>query len=209
MRTSAAPLAVAFSVACRIAYAQSTSGPTDAPRACSAMEESARLECREDLSRKIAPPDRRGSDDSWLISETTSPIDYSPILTATTSSVSGPNRAAMQLAIHCRKGRTEIVVAGPGLSRSPNEYALSYRLNADPPVQLAAASPSFGPGVSFGGDVLQLLQSLPDDGSIVVRLSPRTGAVQEGHFRLDGFKNVREKLAAACKWPHSVARPGG
>ncbi|MBR0830653.1 hypothetical protein JQ596_34620 [Bradyrhizobium manausense] len=172
------------------------------------MEEPARLECLQDLSRKIPPPGRRASDEGWLVSETTSPVDYSPIVIATTSSVSGPDGAAMQLAIHCRKGRTEVVVAGPAVSRSVNEYAISYRLNADPPVQLAAASPSFGSGVAIRGDVVPLLNSLPDDGSIVVRLSPRTGAVQEGHFLLSGFKNIREKMAAACKWPHTVARPG-
>jgi hypothetical protein len=208
MKTAAPPLAVAFNVACGIAYAQGTGGPMETLRACSAMEGSARLECLQDLSRKIPPPGRRASDDSWLVSETTSPVDYSPIVTATTSSVGGSDGAAMQLAIHCRKGRTEVMVAGPALSRSANEYAISYWLNADPPIQLAAASPSFGSGVAFAGDVVQLLKSLPDDGSIVVRLSARTGAVREGHFLLTGFRNVREKMAAACKWPHSVARPG-
>ncbi|MCK1745419.1 hypothetical protein IVA80_32800 [Bradyrhizobium sp. 139] len=172
------------------------------------MEGPARQACLQDLSRKTPPPGRRASDDSWLVSETTSPVDYSPIVTATTSSVRGSDGAAMQLAIRCRKGRTEVVVAGPAVSRRANEYAISFRLNEDPPMQLTAVSPSFGSGVAFGGDVVQLLKSLPDDGHIVVRLSTRADAVQEGHFLLSGFKNVREKTAAACKWPHTVARPG-
>jgi hypothetical protein len=209
MKTAAPPLAVAFNIACGIAYAQSTSDSMETLGACSATKGSAQLECVQDLSPRSPPPGRRGTDDSWLVSETTSPVDYSPVVTATTSSVSGPNGAAMQLAIHCRKGRTEVMIAGPALSRGAHEYAVSYRLNADPPIQLAAASPSFGSGIALGGDAVQLLKSLPDDGSIIVRLSSRTGAVQEGQFRLGGFKNVREKMAAACKWPHSVARPGG
>ncbi len=94
------------------------------------------------------------------------------------------------------------------MSRSANEYAISLQLNAGPPMQLTAAAPSFGPGVAFGGDVVQLLRSLPDDGYINVRLSIGTNAVQEGQFLLSGFKNVREKVRAACKWPHAVARPG-
>ncbi|MDA9531150.1 hypothetical protein ACM42_22420 [Bradyrhizobium sp. CCBAU 25338] len=167
-----------------------------------------RVECLQDLSRRIPPPGRRASDDGWLISETTSPVDYSPIVTATTSSIGSSDGAAMQLAIHCRKGRTEIVVAGPTMSRSANEYAVSLQLNAEPPMQLAAAAPSFGSGVAFGGDVVRLLRSLPDDGYINVRLSIRTGVVQEGQFPLGGFRNVREKVGAACKWPHAVARPG-
>ncbi len=94
------------------------------------------------------------------------------------------------------------------MSRSANEYAVSLQLNAEPPMQLAAAAPSFGSGVAFGGDVVRLLRSLPDDGYINVRLSIRTGVVQEGQFPLGGFRNVREKVGAACKWPHAVARPG-
>lgn len=208
MKTAAPPIALALNVACGIAYAQNTSDPMETLRACLAMEGAVRLECLQDLSRKIPPPGRRASDDSWLVSETTSPVDYSPIVTATTSSIGGSDGAAMQLAIHCRKGRTEVMVTGPTVSRNANEYVVTFQLNAEPPMQLTAASPSFGSGVAFGGDVVQLLRSLPDDGYIDVRLSTRTGAVQEGHFLLSGFKNVRKKMGAACKWPHAVARPG-
>lgn len=207
MKTVAPPLAVAFNVACGIAYAQSTSDPIQTLRACSAMEGSARLECLQDLSRKIPPPGRRGADDGWIVSETTSPVDYLPVVTATASSVSSSDGAAMQLAIHCRKGRTEVIVAGPVLSRSANEYVISFRLNADTPMQLTAASPSFGSGVAFGGDVVKLLSSLPDDGHIVVSLSTRAGPAQDGQFLLRGFENVRKKMAVACKWPRSIARP--
>lgn len=171
------------------------------------MEGSARLECLQGSSRKIPPPSRRGADDGWIVSETTSPVDYLPVVTATASSVSSSDGATMQLAIHCRKGRTEVIVAGPALSRSANEYVISFRLNADTPMQLTAASPSFGSGVAFGGDVVKLLSSLPDDGYIVVRLFTRTGPAQDGQFLLSGFENVRKKMAVACKWPHSVARP--
>ncbi|WP_245266269.1 hypothetical protein [Bradyrhizobium sp. WSM1743] len=128
MKIAAPPLAVAFNVACGIAYAQSTSDSVETLRACSAMDGSARLECLQDSSRKSPPPARRVSDDNWLVSETTSPVDYSPIVTATTSSVSGPDGAAMQLAIHCRRGRTEVTVAGPALSPRASEYIISFRL---------------------------------------------------------------------------------
>ncbi|WP_245318489.1 hypothetical protein [Bradyrhizobium sp. DOA1] len=207
MRTAASPLAVAFNVACGIAYAQSANDPMESLRACSGAEGPARLECPKDLPRKNPAPGRRTSDNSWIVSETTSPVDYLPVVTATTSSVSGSDGTAMQLAIHCRKGRTEVIVAGPALSRSANEYVISFRLNADTPMQLAAATPSFGSGVAFGGDVVKLLSSLPDDGHIVVRLFTRAGAEQDGQFLLSGFENVRKKMAVACKWPHSVVRP--
>ena len=111
----------------------------------------------------------------------------------------------MQLSIRCRAGRTELVVAGPAFSRSGEDYAISYRINDNQPVQLAAGPPSSGTGVAFTGDVVRLLQSLPEQGDIAIRLVTRTGAAQEGYFSLGGLKMVREKLAAACKWPHAVA----
>ena len=208
MKTAAIPLSVAFNVAGGIAFAQGASDPMAHLRACSLMEHAERLECLEKLSRNIAPPARPvpGSD-NWIVSETTSPVDYAPMVAATTFSRGGSDGSSMQLSIHCRGGRTELVVAGPAVSRSSEGHAISYRINDDQPVQLAAGSPSFGTGAAFTGDVVRLLQSLPEEGDIAVRLSTPTGTAQDGHFFLGGLKKVREKVAAACKWPHAVATP--
>jgi hypothetical protein len=205
---AAVPLSVALTVASGAASAQSASDPMALLRACSLMERAERLECLDKLSRDIVTPDRsaRGGD-NWIISETTSPVDYTPIVAATTSSRGGSNGSSMQLSVHCRGGRTELVVAGPAVSRSGGDYAISYRINDDQPVQLAAGSPSFGTGAAFTGDVIRLLQSLPEEGHIAVRISTRWGAAQDGDFLLGGLKTVREKLAAACNWPHAVAGP--
>ena len=156
----------------------------------------------------IAPPagPAPGSD-NWIVSETTSPVDYTPIVTATAVSTGGSDGSSMHLSIHCRGGRTELVVAGPAVSRSGVDYVISYRVNDGQPVQLAAGSPSFGTGAAFTGDIVRLLQSLPENGHIAVRISARGGAAQDGRFSLGGLKTVREKLAAACKWPSAVARP--
>jgi hypothetical protein len=208
MKTAAIPLSVAFSVAGGIAFAQGASDPMAHLRACSLMEGAERLECLEKLSRSIAPPTRPvPGGDNWIVSETTSPVDYAPMVAATTFSRGGSDGSSMQLSIHCRGGRTELVVAGPAVSRGSGDYAISYRINDDQPVQLAAGSPSFGTGAAFTGDIVRVLQSLPEEGDLAVRLSTRTGAAQEGHFFLGGLKVVREKVAAACRWPHAVANP--
>lgn len=201
-------LSVAFEVASRLAFAQGADDSMAHLRACSLMEREQRLECLNRQSRDIAPPDRsaRGVD-NWIISETTSPVDYAPIVTAIAHSRNGSEGPSMQLSVHCRGGRTGLVVLGPVLSSGGADYAISYRVNDGQPVQLAAASASFGSGAAFTGDVVRLLQSLPEEGHITVRISNRSGAAHDGHFLLDGLKIVRAKLAAACKWPHAVARP--
>ena len=206
MKNATLPLAVLLDAAYSMTFAQGANDAMAHLRACSDMEPAVRQECLETMPRTIAQAAAAGSD-NWVVSETTSPVNYSPVVVATTLSRGGSDSAMMQLSIHCRAGRTELVVAGPTVSRSAEEYLISYRVNDNPPVQLPAAPPSFGTGAAFRGDVVPLLQSLPDDGEFAVRLSTRTGVASEGHFLLGGLKTVREKVATACKWPHAVARP--
>lgn len=181
-------LLVAFEAASRIALAQGAGEPM--------------THLRIVQSERPAP-----SGDNWIISETTSPVNYTPIVTATTLSRGGSDDSQMQLAVHCRGGRTELVVSGPAIPGS-GDYVISYRVNDGPPVQLWAGSPSFGTGAAFRGDIVKFLQSLPEDGAIIVHLSRRGGPTQDGSFSLGGLKTVREKVAVACKWPpQAVARP--
>lgn len=198
-------LFVAFEVAGRIALAQSPADPIENLRACALLGQAERLECLDRLSRNIAAPVRvAGEGDNWIVSETTSPVNYTPIVTAIALSRAG---TLTQLAIHCRGGRTELVVSGPAATGSGADFTVSYSVNDGKPVQVAAGSPSFGGGVAFAGDIVRLLQSFPEDGHIAIRIAPRSGTAQDGLFSLGGLKTVREKLATACRWPNAVAGP--
>ena len=209
MRTAAIPWFVAFELTSGIALAQSPSDALAQLRDCSQMERAERLKCLDRLSRSMEPPPARPApaNDNWTMSETTSPVDYMPFVVAVTPSRGGTEGSAMQLSIYCRNGRTELVVAGPAISGRGGDYTMLYRVNGDQPVQAAAGAPSFGTGVAFKGDVVGLLQSLPEEGEVTVRLSPRTGVAREGSFSIGGLKMVREKLAAACRWPQAIAAP--
>jgi hypothetical protein len=193
----AIPLSLAFEIASGIAFAQGADDPMAHLRACSLMERAERLECLDKLARDIAAPDHPAeSGDNWII-----------MVTATASSRSGSDASSMKLAIYCRGGRTELVVSGSAVSAAGADYTISYRANNRQPVQVPAGLPSFGTGAAFTGDIVRLLQSFPEEGHIAVRLTARSGAAQEGHFGLGGLKAAREKLAAACRWPHAIAGP--
>jgi hypothetical protein len=208
MRTAAIPLFVAFELVSGMALAQGTGDPLAQLRDCSLMERAERLKCLDRLSRSMEPPARPApANDNWTISETTSPVDYTPFIVAVTPSLDGAEGPAMRLSIYCRNGRTELVVAGPPLSGRGEDYIVSYRVNGDQPAQTAGGTPSSGTGVAFKGDVVRLLQALPEAGEIAIRLSPRTGVARDGKFSIGGLKMVREKLAAACKWPQAIATP--
>jgi hypothetical protein len=144
------------------------------------------------------PPSAIGN---WIISETSSPVDYSPVVIAVTRPKDDVENPAIELSIYCRNGQTNLVVTGSTISGHGDAYTISYRINRDKPVEAGTGSPSFGSGVAFRGDVVRLLQSFPDEGEITIRLTTRTGAAREASFSLDGLSSVRSKVASACKWP--------
>ncbi|VIO80196.1 hypothetical protein [Bradyrhizobium ivorense] len=162
-----------------------------------------------DATGALGPARPATAVDNWILSATTSPVDYKPIVTATTFSRDGSSGSSMHLSIHCHSGRTELVVAGPAFERSRDGYAISYRINDHPPVTLAGASPLSGTGVAFTGDVVGLLQSFPEEGEVAIRLVSRNGTALEGHFLLAGLKRVRGRFAEVCKWPQAAAKPRG
>jgi len=207
MKTAEIYLSVACAIASATAHAQGANDPVGQLRACSMLEQAERLECLDKLSRNIAPPPRQApAAGNWIVSETTSPVDYTPTVTATTSH-QGPDGSVTQLSIRCRGGRTELAVTGTAISRSGADFTISYRVNDDQAVQLAAARPSFGAGAAFTGDVVRLLQSLPEEGGIAIRLSSRAGAAHEGYFFLNGLKTARDKVSTACRWPQAISTP--
>ena len=180
-------------------------------RACSQLAPAERLDCLEKLSRDITPPSPARSAvspapeaapaaDNWIVSETTSPLDYTPVAVATALSSGGPDGAILQLSIQCRGGRTDLVIKGPALTGRGEDSVVSYVVNDGHPVVVAAGTPASGAGVAIRGDVVRLLASLPDRGEISFRVSPRQGAALDGRYDLAGLKIVRDRLAGPCKW---------
>jgi hypothetical protein len=208
MRGAAIPVVAVIALTSGIAWTQGAEDPRAQLRDCTPMEGAEGPECPGQTSRPIAAAHQVASQgDNWIVSQTTSPVDYSPLITATTASGNGAAETEMKLSIRCRGGRTELVVAGPGISGRGGDYAISYRVNDGQQVRAAAALPASGGGVAFGGDVIGLLQSLPDVGSLSVHLVPRTGGAFDGTFSLRGWEAVRAKMTLACKWSHPVAKP--
>lgn len=206
MTRIAAPLLAAIAVVNGVALAQGVEDPMAQLRACSQLQREARLECLDKLSHAAAPTRREASRaGNWTISETTSPVDYSPIATAT---IFDSVESSMKLSIRCRGGRTELSFAGPAISGRGDGYAISYRINDGQPAQVAATVPSFGSGVAVAGDAVRLLQSLPDNAVLAVHLSPGAGTAHDATFSLAGLDRMRARMAAVCKWPLAVARPG-
>lgn len=201
------------------ALAQGAGEPAEKVRACLPLATAERLECLEKLSHDLAPPPAeavapRAADvspdgDTWIVSETTSPVDYSPITVATASSGSGPEGAAMRLSIQCRGGRTDLVIDGPAFARQGEGYVVSYAANGDKPAVLPAGPNASGRGLLIKVDVARLLGSLPDHGYVAFLVRSAQGPAQEGRYALAALKPVVGRLATPCRWPAAVVRAPG
>ena len=216
MKIAAICLAFAFALASAGALAQGTGDAMEKLRACSLLAPAERLECLDKLSRDIAPappaaspaPGVAPAADNWIVSETTSPLDYTPVAIATALSSGGPDGAILQLSIQCRGGRTDLVITGPALTGRGEDSVVSYVVNNGQPVVVAAGTPASGSGVAVRGDVVSLLASLPDRGDIAFRVASRQqGATLEGRYALAGLKTLLARLAVPCKWPAAAGAP--
>lgn len=218
MKIAAICAAFAFGLASAGAAAQGTGDAMEKFRACMRLGPAERLECLERLSRDLESPPSSPpaaslapgaapSADHWIVSETTSPLDYTPVAVATASSGGGPDGATMQLSIQCRGGRTDLVIGGPALALRGENQVVSYAVDDGPPVVVAAGAAASGTGLAVRGDVVRLLASLPDRGDVAFRVANRQGSALEGRYALAALKVLLARLAVPCKWPAAAVAP--
>ena len=212
MKIATIYLAFAFASASADAVAQGANDAMEKLRACSLLAPADRLECLDKLSRDITPavpgaprapaPGVVQAADNWIVSETTSPLDYTPVAIATASFSGEPGGGTMQLSIQCRGGRTDLVIGGPAVTRRVEDYVVSYGVNDGQPVVVAVGAPAFGTGVALKGDVVRLLASLPDRGEVFFRIAARQGGDSGGAIR----PRRPESRAGPAGRPLQVAR---
>jgi hypothetical protein len=174
----------------------------DRLKACSQFESAERLKCVDELLQEVAPEPVPTQSPNWIISETTSPVDYMPQISAVTTTGVSAQDAPSSLAIHCRGQRTELLISTAGSRKQPTHGLVKvvYQINREPPVEYQWKSVEAGKSLAFQGDAVQLLRSMPDHGQIVVDVY--AGKAQtEGKFQLAGLDVVRRKIAVACNWP--------
>ena len=161
---------------------------------------------RPDLSPKTAEFPTRPTDTDWVVSETTSPVDYSPLVTALIRSTSQVKDAPSTLTVRCRGRRTELLVRTDGAwgATRGNELHGEYQINDQRPVGLQWILSSDGKTATYKDDPVGLLQSLPDDARLKINVADRASSPHEATFQLDGFDAIRKKISTACKWTRAA-----
>jgi hypothetical protein len=167
---------------------------------------------------QLADDGNREDSGSWIVSETKSPVDYSPQVSATIFSALLPGVPRMSFSLHCRRGRTEAVLEIADFARYPpgSNFVMEYLVISQEAIRTHTVERRWerqrgveqrwnelngSIDVAFVGDVVRFLKSLPDNGILSVRVRDRDGISHDAEFHLADFEPVRGKLAAACKWP--------
>ena len=138
---------------------------------------------------------------SWIVSETTSPVDYSPQVTATIRAMTNVKDGPNTLTIRCRGQRTELLVRTEGAWVAPRvgQLQIDYQINDQPFVRSPWTSSPDGKTASYD-DPIGLLQSLTDGARLTISVSDRVSLRHEAAFQLSGWDAIRKKLGATCKW---------
>jgi hypothetical protein len=175
----------------------------DRLKACSQFEGVERLKCVDELLQEMAPDSAQPQGSNWIISETTSPVDYRPQITALTTARASSQDAPSSLAIHCRAQRTELIISTTGSWKQATDGVVKvvYRINQEPPVEQRWRPAETGRSFAFQGDVVRFLRSMPDSGQILVKVYAGNAPPYESTFKLIGLDPVRRKIGAACNWP--------
>jgi Type VI secretion system VasI, EvfG, VC_A0118 len=144
----------------------------------------------------------RPQDPDWIVSETTSPVDYSPLITAVIRSTTSLQDAPNTLVIRCLGPRTEVLLRTEGTWRASraSKVQVDYQIDDQPLARLQWTTSADGKTASYGNDAVGFLQSLPEGARLKIKVLDRAGPGHEATFQLAGLDAVRKKIAVPCKW---------
>jgi Type VI secretion system VasI, EvfG, VC_A0118 len=144
----------------------------------------------------------KSSNGNWVVSATTSPVDYGVLITATIHSISGAKDTASTLIFRCHARQTELSLRMElaWSEMRSTDAQVEYQVNDQPPVRSKWALSADRKTLTYGDDGAGLLRSLPEGAKFKINVPDKPGVAQDSSFQLNGLDIVRKKIAAACRW---------
>ena len=140
----------------------------------------------------------KSTTEDWVVSETTSPIDYSPLVTATIRArwSESDKDTPDSLIIRCRQSHVELLlrIAGAARVAPGSNIQVSYQLNNQSFVKQAWTASADGKSASYPDDAAALLSSIPDGARLTIDLFDSSGAGHDAMFQLTGLDAIRRKI---------------
>lgn len=177
----------------------------DGLKACAQLEGMEHMICVDNQIGESS--ERAPQGPNWIISETTSPVDYKPQIAAQTGSKDGP----ASLVIHCRANRTKLFLstAGSWTKIPSTEIRVLFQIDDQPPFDERWKVADGGRSLAFPGDAVRLIRSMPGTGRVLVKVYAGTAVPDENRFELTGLEPVRRRFAELCNWPEQNSRKSG
>jgi hypothetical protein len=144
----------------------------------------------------------------WILSETTSPVDYSPLVTAVISATSDVKDGPNALSVRCRARHTEISIRTDrawGVSRG-NDLLVDYQINERPVVRQPWSLSADGKIATYRYDPVEFLRSIPEGATFKIAVTARGNVRLAATFALTGLSGIRQKVETACQWAPSTAK---
>ncbi|WP_407176496.1 hypothetical protein [Bradyrhizobium sp. STM 3562] len=174
------------------------------PSSLSSLAEAPSTSIRSDASSK---DEQLPGKSNWIVSETTSPVDFGPLVTAVLHSGSGAKDSGDTLSIRCSSHHAEVSLRmDRAWTVRPNDkLPVDYQINDQSPVRQQWAVSADGKTAVYKGDAIAFLQSIPEGATMRVSLTDK-GIRPEAVFHLTGLSVIRQKIVAACEHTPVTAR---
>jgi hypothetical protein len=150
----------------------------------------------------------KAEETKWIVSATTSPVDYSPLVSAIIRPRQQVNSGLGGLTISCRLKRTELSLRLTGDVDVPRfgEIRIDTQIDDQRSVKQRWIWDEQGEILIYEDDPVALLQSIPDGARLRLGVGDSKGARHIATYQLVGLDAVRNKVASACAWPPSSAQ---
>lgn len=152
--------------------------------------------------------DKPARETDWIISETTSPVDYSPLVTAVLSSTSNVTNGPNTLTVRCRAQHTELSIRTNGAWSVPrgNDLLVDYQISGQPVVRQPWILSADGKTATYKNDSVELLRSIPDGATLKIAVADSGSVRLAATFEPTGLAGIRQKVGTACNWAPPTAR---
>jgi len=186
-----------FAVAFAFIFLASSAQAQDALKRCRDInEDAARLKCYDGIgTMPPAPGESRGADGVWEVRDEKSPLDDTPLVTATLRS--SDNRAS--LILRCKDRKTEVAVTKWGFVKCGAGVKVIYRIDQQTAVDSPWESHS-SCVLAISPSPVPFMRALSDGGKIYFRIYDHHDAPHDALFNVGKVSEVRSRIGDACAW---------
>jgi hypothetical protein len=145
------------------------------------------------------------ADGTWEVRDEKSPLDDSPLVSASLPSSDGK----AYLLMRCKDRKTEVAVTIWGVLKCGTDVRVIYRVDQDQATDTPWNSHS-SCSLAIAPSPIPFIRALPDQGKVYFRIFDHHGAPHDALFNLGKISEVRSRLAEACDWdgaPKATGNP--